>query len=242
LSIQPIHDPLYQLPYQENGFRMLTVFAKCSHSGLESMIAGTPFELVSDEVMIYTASYEDPLGIPGHTMPDSYALGRYHESAVGIPVRYKGFEGKYFAYAYVDTFEALAAGREFGGFPKKGAAIMLEEEPDEIRAITERYGSTIIDARWTPSEKTPRFSQAFKGPQICVKVIPKATGPGALIRKVIVRRSVFTSLVSRSGDVSLNLGGSTTDGLYRLNPVEVTGALFEVGDHPFVWADIEEDF
>jgi hypothetical protein len=191
--------------------------------------------------LIYTGYYPDALGLPNKTLNDYYSLGPYHESAVAIPVKYKDVQGKYFVYVYVDSYAALAAGREFSGFPKKDAKFTFDETPTRVHALTERNGARLIDMTWISADKKFEVSKAFSGYQLLMKVIPKATGPGALIRKVVVRPSVFKPFFSLPGGISILLGGSTLDRLYRLSPTELIGGYYEVGDHPFVWAEREDD-
>jgi Acetoacetate decarboxylase (ADC) len=52
-------------------------------------------------------------------------IGPYMEMIVNIPVLYKGQLYLYVPYIYVDTDAAMAAGREYGGYPKKIANIQM---------------------------------------------------------------------------------------------------------------------
>jgi hypothetical protein len=52
-------------------------------------------------------------------------VGPYMEVVIDIPVLYKDQLYLYVPYIYVDTDAAMAAGREFGGYPKKIANIQM---------------------------------------------------------------------------------------------------------------------
>lgn len=52
-------------------------------------------------------------------------IGPYMEVIIDIPVLYKNQLYLYVPYIYVDTDAAMAAGREFGGYPKKIANIQM---------------------------------------------------------------------------------------------------------------------
>ena len=78
----------------------------------------------------------DLIAIPGMPGQSSASLifakyrendqtGPYMEAILAIPVLHKGNPFLYVAAIYVDSDAALAAGREFGGYPKKLATINL---------------------------------------------------------------------------------------------------------------------
>jgi len=52
-------------------------------------------------------------------------IGPYMEAIVNIPVIYEGQLYLYVPFIYVDTDAAMAAGREYGGYPKKLANIQM---------------------------------------------------------------------------------------------------------------------
>jgi hypothetical protein len=78
-------------------------------------------------------------------------VGPYMEVIIDIPVLYKGQLFLYVPYIYVDTDAAMAAGREFGGYPKKIANIQMRH-----------YGSLWLGtmSRGTAQQKSadPNFS------------------------------------------------------------------------------------
>jgi hypothetical protein len=78
-------------------------------------------------------------------------IGPYMEVIISLPVLFKGQLFLYVPYIYVDTDAAMAAGREFGGYPKKMANIQMRH-----------FGSLWLGtmSRGTMQEKTadPNFS------------------------------------------------------------------------------------
>jgi hypothetical protein len=78
-------------------------------------------------------------------------VGPYMEVIIDLPVLYKGQLYLYVPYIYVDTDAAMAAGREFGGYPKKLANIQMRH-----------YGSLWLGtmSRGTAQQKSadPNFS------------------------------------------------------------------------------------
>jgi hypothetical protein len=67
----------------------------------------------------------------------------YHEVVVGIPCIYGGQLAMYVAFIYVTTDDAMASGRELGGFPKKIADIRLESMGDQVVGTMTRGGDEI---------------------------------------------------------------------------------------------------
>ena len=81
-------------------------------------------------------------------------IGPYMEVIVAIPVLHKRQLWFYVPYIYVDSDSAMAAGREYGGYPKKQARI-------EMRAFGSLWLGTM--SRGTMQEKTtnPNFNDIF---------------------------------------------------------------------------------
>ena len=109
-------------------------------------------------------------------------LEPYDEVVQGIPCLYKGQSYVYIPAIYVTTDEAMASGRELGGFPKKLATIELDSSGAQftgrlshhgvrVTSITFTQGQTLFSVPLTAKEKVvlpPPFDQLF--------VLPEPTG------------------------------------------------------------------
>jgi hypothetical protein len=80
-------------------------------------------------------------------------LGAYDEVVVGIPCIYAGQLAMYVAFIYVTTDDAMASGRELGGFPKKLANIRFETLGNEVVGIMERGGDEIVSFSFSKGGK-----------------------------------------------------------------------------------------
>lgn len=112
--------------------------------------------------------------------PASASFEPYNELVVLVPVRVDGTEGNYVPYIFVTTDEALIAGREIAGFPKKMAQITWEREGTTFRGSAKRRGRTILTVEGTvqgpmPTEGTPGRG-ATGNPTINYKLIPDPAG------------------------------------------------------------------
>jgi acetoacetate decarboxylase len=70
-------------------------------------------------------------------------IGAYNEVAQTIVVSYKGTPGTYAVRLHVTSDQAMAAGREIGGFPKKLGKITFTEMPNFLATLDSMTGLRI---------------------------------------------------------------------------------------------------
>ena len=71
-------------------------------------------------------------------------LKPYYETVVLLLVDYKGRFGSFCPFIWVSTDEALCAGREIWGFPKKLAEFSFTFKENRIKALTKRFDDLIL--------------------------------------------------------------------------------------------------
>lgn len=76
-------------------------------------------------------------------------LGPHNEAIVEIGCLYEGSFALYIPYAYVDSFPALASGREVAGFPKQFAAIAVQAAGRQFSAQLDQDGRRLFSVRGT---------------------------------------------------------------------------------------------
>ena len=81
------------------------------------------------------------------------SVGPYDEFIMLIPCLYKGEMYVYNPLIYVTTDEAMASGREVGGYPKKIADIRMEQFGNEWRLSFSRAGERLISASMKTGRK-----------------------------------------------------------------------------------------
>ena len=109
------------------------------------------------------------------------SVGPYNELIVAIPCLYKGKMWLYVPLIYVTTDQAMASGREVGGWPKKIADIRLERAGNTYRLLFKRHGME-LSATATVGHKlfsTPlpaKKAVTLPYPQNMTLPLPKPTG------------------------------------------------------------------
>lgn len=87
--------------------------------------------------------------------PDS-TIGPYNENLILLNCEYKGIPGSFVFNIYVDSDEALTAGREIWGYPKKMCDIKLSPVQDgKVRGTLTRKGITFLDVEINVLDKPP---------------------------------------------------------------------------------------
>ncbi|MHA1130799.1 MAG: acetoacetate decarboxylase family protein [Candidatus Helarchaeota archaeon] len=87
--------------------------------------------------------------------PES-SLGPYNESLIMLYCSYKGNPGAFVFNIYVDSEEALTAGREIYGYPKKMCDIKLSPIQDnKVRGTLTRKGITFLDIEVELKKRAP---------------------------------------------------------------------------------------
>ncbi len=140
--------------------------------------------------------------------------GTFMESAIIVQCMFDNPEsgeeeiGVYFANGFVDTDVALAAGREFWGYPRKLANIALNWDGDTLTATTARGGKTLLKAVCTFTDEGEWIDS---GPNVNVKLIPKANGEGYDLAQLVVADLKYDIKSGRSGDVEIELADGPND-------------------------------
>lgn len=186
----PVHAPLCpsSLVYGGDDVKAISVLLETRPGAVQSLLAETPFDFVSDHAWVELFVLDKPFDIE-----------RYFGGAVIIPASYKGLVGGYYAFCYLDTDDGLALGREPFGYPKKyltgdlhrvgRAAVATALRKDAGIAI-----SVCVDekpGRPLPSVKTY--------PHLLLQVLPSAESTEILHKRVIIRD---TGVVSRLSPVA----------------------------------------
>jgi acetoacetate decarboxylase len=118
--------------------------------------------------------------------------------------------GVHFAYNYVDTDVALAAGREIWGYPRKLADISLDLKGDKVVGTTSRDGKTLLRATCSLEDEGEWIDS---GPNVNVKMIPSVTGTGYDMAVITAAYLEYAVKNGRSGEVELEFQSGPRDDL-----------------------------
>jgi acetoacetate decarboxylase len=164
-----------------------------------SAILPAPLEPREGSGLITMLTY--PWGHPQRTHP-------FDEAVVLVPVRLGDLEANYVPYIYVTTDEALIAGREAAGWPKKIASITWERDGDQFHGSVTRWDTTILEVHGDfsapPADGDLGAIVGGGGlPTLNYKLIP---GPGSEIE---VEEITSSQLEIAPSDVAMGTGRVT---------------------------------
>ena len=158
-------------PHGWKGVRMAAFPFAPNPAALEAILP-PPLEPDDGLGMITMLTYP-----PGHEMK----LHPFTELVVLVPVRLGDLKANYVPYIYVTTDEALIAGREIAGWPKRLADITWEREGDHFSGRAVRWGTPILTLEGDlqgpmPDEVAGLQAEAAGKPTLNYKIIPGPAG------------------------------------------------------------------
>ena len=168
-------------------------------------------------------------------------LGPYHECLVLLKANYRGQPVTYCPFVWVDTDEALCAGREIWGYPKKLAQIdfVVDEQLAQCRVV--RNGKSIIEASVGLSECGKLQYILFDEGIVLQKIIPDAEGGPSIRQLCCVKLQDYSfSSWPRGGPAAISLPGSRYDPISCLAPVEIIGGVYGQGNMTLPFGTILE--
>lgn len=149
--------------YQYRNIDMVAVSYACDHDRVAALV---PAEL--ELLAVPGLDGQNPVNLIFAKYRGNDQIGPYNETIVAIPVLHKGVPFLYVAAIYVDTDAAMAAGREFGGYPKKIADIDMYSYGDLFlnRLSRGNFQSKTASPRFSDiaSSKVTRGNQLFTVP------------------------------------------------------------------------------
>ncbi|WP_152654853.1 acetoacetate decarboxylase family protein [Oceanobacillus sp. CFH 90083] len=216
-TILPEYSPLYpKLPYRYHDYQKVSVYCRGNKEALQRFLP-KEFELTSDVFEIFILQNNKIDG-----------LDNYSEGGVVIQCAYKGNKGACVAFEYVDKDDALCAGREIWGYPKKMGEVEFNGDEHKLSGSVSRRGKKIIDITFEATQE--EIEIPVLSPRLQVKRMPHPEVEGTDINHILqnvledaeVKKQVF-------GRAVLNIEKSEKDPLYRLGVQEVIGAVYLEG-------------
>jgi acetoacetate decarboxylase len=179
------------------------------------------------------------------------ALDPYNEVFQGIPCLYQGQPSAYCPFIYVDSDEALTAGRELLGYPKKIATIELNSSGIQFAGFMERRG--VRAARINFTQRNELFSVplpannkvSLRAPYDQMLRLPEPTGESQIVPfSMISTRFIAGAIAPQhllthwswdhgtvfAGEGSIEYAPSQADPLATLPVIHVVGSVLFKGD------------
>lgn len=158
---QPVDAPLYSKPpiYYKNVEAVTVAYETDPEAAADLLPEGL---VLTDPAMASLMFVKYPFS----------TLGAYLEVILGVPCTLEGEGRFYIAHIVVDTDMPQAGGREIWGFPKKIAAISIEEEADIIWGKMERPTGHLICSAGIRPETPVENEPLVGGGSVSLRVIP----------------------------------------------------------------------
>ncbi|OZU87638.1 hypothetical protein CIL03_16245 [Virgibacillus indicus] len=228
-SILPEYSPLYpSLPYRYEDYQKISVYCRGDREALQRFLP-KEFELTSDIFEVFVLKNNEIKG-----------LDLYSEGGVVIPCSYKGIKGACVAFEYVDQDDALCAGREIWGYPKKLAEVEFEESEGKITGSITRRGKKIIDI--TFEEGADEMEPPVLSPRLQVKRMPHPEVDGTDTNTIV--ENVLQDVETKKkilGKATLNMEESSQDPLSELGVKEIVGAVYIEGAFTLTYGKVVEN-
>jgi acetoacetate decarboxylase len=157
-------------------------------------------------------------------------LGMYNEAILSLIVLRDGEPGSYIAHILLDNDQAMTAGREIWGFPKKMADITFERRGEGIVGTVERPAGnrlcTVVVQPERPAEVKPA------PPSFSLRVLPSLREDGAPeLAQLVETRTTQTVHSQWAGRGSVSFGAvSDIDPWSRLPVNKVLGGAHRIYD------------
>jgi acetoacetate decarboxylase len=187
------------------------------------------------------------------------SVGPYDELIILIPCLYKGQMYVFNPLIYVTTDEAMASGREVGGYPKKIGDIHMEQFGNEWRLSFSRGRERLLSASMRTGRKlfstplpadnpvnlpypynltlplpppTGKPQESFPFPVMTVKLFPGvgSDNPAPALAELIAAPWRMSGNVYAGSDATIATYPSESDPFYKLPVLKVLGAVYAHGD------------
>ena len=209
----PVQAPMYpEPPYQYPGARGILIIYEIEPENIKKVL---PDVLeVGDMPLAF-------LGVMEY--PECNPLGPYNEAYLMVQAKCGDVSAWFNPFMWVTTEEALTAGREIWGFPKKMADIKLVQEEEKVTGIVERKGVKFIEAVVEP---TGPIDMPFEASIMTFKQMLKGDGSGLDVKKVLLTTNPLEMKKMMAGEGKIKFEKSEEDPVHLLEPKNLSASVY----------------
>ncbi|WXG41704.1 MAG: acetoacetate decarboxylase family protein [Candidatus Freyarchaeum deiterrae] len=209
----PIHAPLYpEPPYKYPGARGVLFIYETEPNNIRKVL---PDVLEIGDM---------PLALLGiMEYPKCEPLGPYNEAYLMVQAKCDDISAWFDPFMWVTTEEALTAGREIWGFPKKMADIKVVQEEERVTGTVERKGVKFIEAVVEP---TSPLEMPFDASIMTFKQMLKGDGSGLDVKKVLLTMNPLEITKMMAGEGKINFKKSKEDPVHLLEPKKLAANVY----------------
>lgn len=227
-GVSPGHCPAYEPEWHCRESRMFTISIEGDEAAIKGMLKYTPFSFVSSFYQLWFCSLQ------GHTLSRD---GKYLECSATVPVEYKGKIGGFAPYMYCTCIEAIMAGREVYGYPKRPANMEWIETPQAICTRMESAGKEILLASFVPDENAYAEKdiidqiEEMTTCRLIHKAFPSAVGGKPELDQVIYRDLARKKSKSKWGHGFVEMNHADGHWVKELGMKRILGARYTVSSY-----------
>ncbi|MGQ9723167.1 MAG: acetoacetate decarboxylase family protein [Candidatus Jordarchaeum sp.] len=209
----PIQAPMYpEPPYKYPGARGILIVYETEPNNIKKVL---PDVLeVGDMPLAFLGIMEYPKCEP---------LGPYNEAYLMVQAKCGDVSAWFNPFMWVTTEEALVAGREIWGFPKKMADIELVQKEEKVMGTVERKGIKFIEAVVEPSGP---LEMPFEATIMTFKQMLKGDGSGLDVKKVILTSNPLEIKKMMGGEGKIKFAKSKEDPVDLLKPTKLAASVY----------------
>ena len=218
----PVDAPYYQSPpfYYRNARAMTVSYETDADAAADLLPKGVELPLPA-QALLMVVHYP------------SSTFGPYNEAILGIQCEWEGVGHVYVAHIVVDTVPPMVGGREIWGYPKKLAAIELEEDSELLYGAVERPMGVRLVTATMRRERPLEMEEGVGINALSLRVIPSAEAdkPPSVAELIQVPSTDRKTHEAWSGPATLSYdAGSTLDPWHSLPVRQLLGAVYSVYD------------
>lgn len=209
----PIQAPLYpEPPYKYPGARGILIIYETEPNNIKQVL---PDVLeVGDMPLAFLGVMEYPVCEP---------LGPYNEAYLMVQAKCGDVSAWFNPFMWVTTEEALTAGREIWGFPKKIAEIEVVQEEERVVGTVERKGVRFIEAVVEPSAP---LEMPFEASIMTFKQMLRGDGSGLDVKKVLLTTNPLEIKKMMGGEGKIKFEKSEEDPVDLLEPTKLVASVY----------------
>jgi acetoacetate decarboxylase len=178
-------------------------------------------------------------------MPDTTGLGDYTEAGQVLSVDYEGEHGEYNLAMYVDSFPAIASGREISAFPKKLGTPRLTVDSGTLVGTLDFGSLRVAAATMGYKHATLDADQAREeicAPTFMLKLLPGYDGRPRICELVRTQITDITVKGAWTGPARLQLFQHALAPLADLPVLEILSARHVLTDLTLPPAEVVHDY
>lgn len=171
------------------------------------------------------------------------SYGPFNEAGIHLKCFFDGQPAYYNSHLFLDNVTAICAGRERWGVAKEFAHISFSDHENVRVCEVVKEGALLMRLSTTWDSLAEPSELPVLAPNLNLKIIPRADGPGAALKQLVRYESEEVGTSSQySGRGFVEFRSTAKTDLSPLNPVSLGRSFFHQGDLAELHGAIVHDY